>query len=276
MNQPSFRLNKKHREDIAQAVLQNWDKHNQLQSVFTDAHRIDVIRAILASYANTPTGRHHAALLDLANQRDVTWFTSHVFSSIMRDGVPYRILDKQGIERTTRRINIPVFVAKTFAPYWTELAHSSVRLRLNRDGTGLTIDWGAVTEDSLITEEEWLAAASEVYGSTVTYKVLQDMDCGIDVPVIGFINATTAVIEEHKLPYYALFKDYSRQLREWKALRKQVSEEVMDTLEQFNTSKQLLEGWPEIINYMPPHLLTTDAIKLPTISVSRLNQRLGI
>ena len=50
----------------------------------------------------------------------------------------------------------------------------------------------------------------------------------------------------------------------------------MDTLEQFNTSKQLIEGWPEVEGYMPPHMADMSVINLPAVSINRLNERLAL
>ena len=53
--------------------------------------------------------------------------------------------------------------------------------------------------------------------------------------------------------------------------------ETMDLLENFNTTKQLREGWPEMVPYLPPHLADPDqVVNLPVPVVSRLNERLGI
>ena len=72
--------------------------------------------------------------------------------------------------------------------------------------------------------------------------------------------------------------DQKRKLRmEWATERNKLREETIDLLQQFNTTKQLRDGWPEIVPYMPAHIADpTAAVKLPVLATSRLNQRLGI
>lgn len=64
-------------------------------------------------------------------------------------------------------------------------------------------------------------------------------------------------------------------LSDWKEEKKQFLREIGELLYSVNTSKQLLELWPEVEPYLPPHVADpSSAVRLPTVVVSRLNERL--
>lgn len=59
--------------------------------------------------------------------------------------------------------------------------------------------------------------------------------------------------------------------------RSEFKSEVNDILHAVNTTKQLVEAWPEIEQFIPAYLVDpSKAINLPAIPTSRLNEKLGI
>lgn len=63
----------------------------------------------------------------------------------------------------------------------------------------------------------------------------------------------------------------------WQNQRETMEQEVRDILEQFNTTGQLRDSWPDVVQYLPPHLADPEAVvRLPALAVSRLNERLGL
>lgn len=86
-----------------------------------------------------------------------------------------------------------------------------------------------------------------------------------------------AVIISNEDPrYQAIFKE-ERIIRKWEEKRKQLRSETRDLLNSFNTTKQLREGWPAALPFLPPHLADPEkVVNLPVPTVSRLNERLGI
>ncbi len=56
-----------------------------------------------------------------------------------------------------------------------------------------------------------------------------------------------------------------------------IRRETKAIIDSVNTTKQLLDLWPQVHDFLPAYLSDPDkAIKLPAIKVSRLNERLGI
>lgn len=89
-------------------------------------------------------------------------------------------------------------------------------------------------------------------------------------------NRPTVIINGDDPKYEAVYKE-KRAIEKWEKTRDQLGSETKDLLENFNTTKQLREGWPEMVPYLPPHLADPDkVINLPVPQVSRLNERLGI
>jgi len=64
---------------------------------------------------------------------------------------------------------------------------------------------------------------------------------------------------------------------QWREERTTMMSEVTDYLSTFTTTKQLREEWPEMEQYLPPHIADPKQVmKVPARTRSRLNERLGI
>jgi hypothetical protein len=76
---------------------------------------------------------------------------------------------------------------------------------------------------------------------------------------------------------YQAYKKGKRTLQLWQNERQKAREEIADYLNQFNTTGQIRDGWPEMEQYLPAHIADPGrVIKLPALTRSRLNERLGI
>jgi hypothetical protein len=56
--------------------------------------------------------------------------------------------------------------------------------------------------------------------------------------------------------------------------KKSYEEGVSQVLEGVNTTGQLLEQWPEVEDYLPQNISNPSKINLPSVSVSKLNEKL--
>lgn len=64
---------------------------------------------------------------------------------------------------------------------------------------------------------------------------------------------------------------------EWRGLRRRADDEIQTILDSVNTTKQLLEIWPEAERYLPIYITDpSKGIKLPALQTNRLNASLGI
>lgn len=76
---------------------------------------------------------------------------------------------------------------------------------------------------------------------------------------------------------YQDFMKVSNAYDEWEKRRSEVIRETQAVLESVNTTRQLLELWPQCEPFLPAHIADPDkAIRLPAMQMSRLNERLGI
>lgn len=78
-------------------------------------------------------------------------------------------------------------------------------------------------------------------------------------------------------PIVCAYQEAKEHYQDWRRRRSEIKTEVSAILESVNTSKQLIELWPQVEDFLPAHVADPDkAIKLPALDVSYLNKRLGI
>ena len=102
-------------------------------------------------------------------------------------------------------------------------------------------------------------------------------------PLKGFPgkpNAIDAVFEEDHKSVQGVFGAYDL-LREYHSRlgseRKSFKSEVWTVLESVTTTRQLLEVWPAVKNFLPAHILNPEkGIQLPAKLISNLDEKLGI
>lgn len=98
-------------------------------------------------------------------------------------------------------------------------------------------------------------------------------------PVPWISNSNTAIIEIFDQPTPAMIKlaDARQKVSEWNQEKSSFREEITLIIEGFNTTKQLVETWPEAEQYLPPFAADpSKGINLPALVTSRLNEKLGI
>lgn len=71
------------------------------------------------------------------------------------------------------------------------------------------------------------------------------------------------------------FNKYKKDAKAHFNERNLVVKEFKEFLSQFNTSKQLVDGWPDVVDYMPAHLADPEAvIEAPVTAVNTVTKRL--
>ncbi len=76
---------------------------------------------------------------------------------------------------------------------------------------------------------------------------------------------------------YTKYNKVADDFKDWQESRRSIQREAEAIINSVNTSKQLVEVWPDVEPFLPAHIADPDkAIRLPAITVSRLNERIGI
>lgn len=78
-------------------------------------------------------------------------------------------------------------------------------------------------------------------------------------------------------PEYLEFRQQEELRKVWVEEQTAQRGEVTDYLNQFNTTGQIRDAWPELLPYLPAHIADPErVIQLPALTKSRLNERLGL
>lgn len=281
MSKQSFRLNKTHRADICSAILANWVLQNpepkisqqQLDLLITDVvqaytKQVDVIKLnVVYNYAlSQGIGRLHSISV----------------GSQMQNELKVRVMLPQGEERSF--ISIPIL---TETLERLNLIHYiPTRATLSRiyvDDKGLVNLGYSHQTNRIFHPKQDVQTVVENLPSGVQAEIQKVIDekefhkrISVDVTVAGFHSCANPIEVASNHPYFQEEKEVRRMFNVWSKEHNQLRKEVMYTLEQFNTSKQLIEGWPEVEGYMPPHMTDMSVINLPAVSINRLNERLAL
>jgi len=100
-----------------------------------------------------------------------------------------------------------------------------------------------------------------------------------EVEFVSLLNAANynTLTMQVDSPEFKAYKQGKRALNLWENDRSKVAVEIQDYLAQFTTTGQVRELWPEMEQYLPAHIADpARVIKLPALTRSRLNERLGI
>lgn len=265
----SFRLSQGHRHDIRNSVMSNWENQNPAPQ-FSTKHLDDLIKKVIQLYKKSSGFKDHQKI----SQAD---FTHDLKQQIIRTTGSRELLvsltNKQGEKRTTAGLVITCTTAErlNFPADLLGCTRDSL-LRCAEDGTyrinGDYLDMAKVpVEDA----EKYI---QENYTQGLDH--FKQNHESINIPCLTFFTPGILSMPEDASTYSSEKRAFNQEYNAWHKEFAVVSSEVLDTLNQFNTSKQLLEGWPDIAGYMPPHLVSTDAINLPVLAINRLNERLGL
>ena len=281
MSKQSFRLNKTHRADICSAILANWELQNpepkvsqqQLDQLITDvvlayAKQVDVIDLnVVYNYAlSQGVGRLHSISI----------------GSGMQNELKVRVVSPQGEERSF--ISIPILTEtldRLNLIHYIPTRGTLSRIYVGEDGL-VNLGYSHQTNRIFYPKQD-VQTVVENLPSGVQAEIQKIIDekefqkrISVDVTVAGFHSCANPIEISSNHPYFQEEKEVRRMFNVWSKERNQLRKEVMDTLEQFNTSKQLIEGWPEVEGYMPPHMSDMSVINLPAVSINRLNERLAL
>lgn len=243
----SIRLNKSHKEDILAAVMKRWEETNP----FTDRPSIEVLFRGL--FAKTKGGKFkHPEVAKrmslLQKQKELFESVNTQLHSVFLPEAPVNVVVQIGEHEGANFSEVSAYL-----PYDLAVELGIPVCGKYRDGYHYRInDW---KESSYIGED---GQADFATFRTDSMYLLR-----------AFVS--------NRDPIYTAYKKSKRNYTEWRKERDQVRSEVSDYLDQFNTTKQIRDAWPELVDYLPAHLADPErVINLPALTTSRLNERLGI
>jgi hypothetical protein len=248
----SIRLNKSHRADILNSVMKQWEVVNPAPSMDAFEHMfIQAVNKCRKVRRNLPSEQRAFAnsLVQAINvmeaydnllplERD--FFTMKITSTIM-----LRLVEADGSLRNEYLVEVPAALATTLGlPVCKNIASS--RYGEQRE---LNHYWKKSEQNNY-----WKCDLAFIPGKQ---------------PLVIVIPADDKICKE--------YKENTKASAEWHKERTRQQDEVSDYLEQFNTTGQVREAWPELVQYLPAHIADPEkVITLPALTKSRLNERLGL
>ena len=236
----SIRLNKSHRSDMVDAVMAEWVRQNPAPPAASQTQLLEVIAPELKKHAAI---RRTTRLLSVVEGDD--W--NHMS---LEHRVHAKVVNNKGNEVNTISVVYPLSIADRLGIP-----------RVPTPGYALTSDFRR--------EELSLSDIDEVIDpedNTVRVKVAQFVEQHYPTIVI---DRDSEAMQARKAAREAL--------AEWEKQYQRLRRETADLLDQFATTKQIREGWPDIVPYIPPHIADPErAVRLPVLTTSRLSERLGI
>lgn len=249
MSQPrSIRLNQAHRADIVDAVMAQWEVNNPEPTEYTYENMVlDLLVQTKKVKRKSAIQKRNAEIIK----------NSEALANAVKD-LP---------EIVTNHVKI-------------QLHHTLNVITVSSDGTESMI--GHVRLPLQVMQDNGFNLLSR--DSMRAYQLegfdnLNEDDRGL-IPIAGFAGDDSGRISiriERDSPFYLKYRENTKERSDWRKERNRNRSEIIDYLNQFNTTKQIRDGWPELVDYLPPHLADPEAvIKLPALAVSRLNERLGL
>lgn len=224
----SIRLNKAHREDILEAVMQQRAKTNPPPAGSTK----DAFVEAILTYLMAPKKNWPAELKALTNM----------------------------VKRTKQAIEFKAAIPAELRDYVKFHAEYNFRLEVHLPDGSVGAYIGFKLPIELAKKLGIPALATD----------------GVNVALLHVSSYNTLVIPRDT-PAYKTYKDGQRALSLWENEQDKVRSEIADILEQFNTTNQIREGWPEMEQYLPAHIADpVRVVQLPALTTSRLNKRLGL
>lgn len=246
----SVRLTQAHRQDMLAAVMQEWERQNPAPC---QPSNIELFKLVIREIKKHPD---YKAALPIINS-----VPEHRRNKVFRVGevISVRFVDKDGNTRDTKGGYIPLSVAREHGL----VSATTDERNYTRPGSSSTLlEVDPARED-------------------VSPNYLSEYDGGVGYRYSTFtylaLNGGIMVTLSDDLPAMKKIKEGRKALKEWEQERARLREETSDLLAQFNTTKQLRDGWPDMVPYMPPHIADPEgAVRLPVLATSRLSQRLGL
>lgn len=251
----SMRLNKGHREDIINAIMAAWDKNNPVPS----QHLVkDLAASVIADFRNP--------------KRTVRSEYKKLQRVFERAENIQKVLEQLD-EGTRKTVTVGGHYAVTFR-FVDDVTGNSVKeisiafpLSVAKE---LGVPYVGSCNSNYTDKEQTLLA----WGTEVD----KDFTDGCHYQTVKLPTAGENVfVFPSSCAGYQKYLENSKATLEHTKERDRLKREATDYLDQFNTTGQLREYWPEIMQYVPAHLADPEkVIHLPALTNSRLNERLGI
>lgn len=251
----SIRLNKAHREDILRAVMQQWEVTNpkpvngSLETLF---------RSVFAKYSKVTKNmpQEHQGLINLMRRTQTA-------KDVLKQ------LDPQDAEHITAHVRSKWLLEARDADNKTTITFMfGVPQQLADE---LQIPYMSTT---------WYSTyeVAEQWGNYLVPYTENEDPSGIHaVEMLNKGNMFNTIVVPSDSKGIREYLKAQRGIRLWEEDKIRMRREVADYLEQFNTTKQIRDGWPEMEQYLPAHIADPNrVINLPVLTRSRLNERLGI
>lgn len=250
MSQPrSIRLNQSHRQDIVNAVMAQWEANNPAPEIYSYANMaVDALVESKKAKRKSKVQKYNADLIK----------TSEALVTAIKS-LPSSVTDHLQVS-----LNHYISIV-TVSSDGSESFHSGVRIPLQ------------------ILQKQGINLLSKGCDLVINYDEFGELEHDHSegkVNSAGFVRNSggrTIVKIERSSPIYLKHRDNLAARNEWRKERDRNRSEIVDYLNQFNTTKQIRDGWPQLVDYLPAHLADPEAvIQLPVLAVSRLNERLGL
>jgi hypothetical protein len=255
----SVRLNKEHRLDALNAVMKQWEVANAKPYS-------NPMRALVAALTKR-TGRDNLPVNKAVGKvYKAAMYLNKLFSTIPTEfksalrlnsvgPLSLRIQDPTGAKVAELLMHMPVELAKEWSIPFTQ--------------TNTQVYAGADNNTHV-----WLNSMED-YGVVNNSESRSYFNGEFAVFPLSDSERTIVLQNDTKL-----WRDYcskNRKNRLWENTRDLMRAETADYLEQFKSTAQIRQVWPEMLDYLPAHIVDPGlVIKLPALTNSRLNERLGI
>lgn len=237
----SIRLTQQHRADMADAVIAEWEKQNPAPAA---ADHVAFLEVVAKEFKKHATHKRTKRMVDTLQADDL----KHVHCE---SEIRVRIMNKQGEERRVTSVVFPLSIADRLG---------LVRLP-SRHMTRRVCDAGLTQADLADADAPRIGMRDRLLCECAVFADRQ-------YPMVQIQDDNKALVK---------MREAKKARKEWEDERTRLRTETRDLLDQFNTTKQLREGWAEMVPYLPPHIADPEkAVRLPVMATSRLSERLGI
>lgn len=271
----SIRLTQGHRADIADAVMKQWDQTNPVPAAYPFEQ---LAREALKKYLK-PAKRTPKEFLSLKRINEATGKVDAALKSMGEDLKDYlnfhsshnlrmTVLDANGDTGSVFNLEVPLALAQELnMNYVSTWKNKMAKVAMD---TISNLNW----RDYYVPET---AEDGSVLEQTSSFEGNHIYECEfIRVAHTSKYNMPAFVIP-HDMPGLTEYRRNKRKANQHWEERKRMHEELADYLAQFNTTKQIRDGWPELEPYLPAHIADPNrVIQLPAVAKSRLNERLGL
>lgn len=235
----SVRLNKTHRQDMVDAVMGEWEKQNPPPAQNEHRALLEIVAGLLVGTAAYKRTVRLSAVMEADDWRHVD----------RESRVNVQMQNSDGENLSNFHVQFPYTLALELG--LTVAPESQCSYRGCGDDSPLLL----------------VAPTADL-----------DADNPSRVRLATFVESRypTVVIDRNH-PAMKRRRDNKRARSQWEDERNRLRCETADLLDQFGSTKQLREHWPDMVPYLPPHIADPEqAVRLPVMATSRLSERLGI